>query len=93
MLHNSRLPKFLWGEAAHHAVYLKNQTWTQVLDDTTPYQIMTGRKPDLSDLHPWGCCIHVHDTSGCKLDGRSKIGQWMGFDEESNVHQVYWEGK
>jgi hypothetical protein len=28
MLHDSGLPKFLWGEAAHHAVYLKNQTWT-----------------------------------------------------------------
>jgi hypothetical protein len=54
---------------------------------------MTGDKPDLSNLHPWGCRVHVHDTSGSKLDGRSKIGRWVGFDEESKTHRVYWEGK
>lgn len=93
MLHDSGLPKFLWGEAAHHAVYLKNRTWTRTLDDTTPHEILTGEKPDLSNLHPWGCRVRVHDTSGSKLDGRSKIGHWVGFDVESNAHRVYWEGR
>jgi len=91
MLHDSGLLKFLWGEAAHHVVYLKNWTWTQTLDNTTPHEILTGEKPDLSDLCPWGSHVHVHDTSRSKLDGHSKIRCWVGFDLESNAHRIYWE--
>jgi transposase InsO family protein len=28
LLHESGLPKFLWREALHHTVYIKNRTWT-----------------------------------------------------------------
>ena len=94
MLHDSQLPKFLWGEATKHAVYLKNRTWTRALGDTTPFEILTKKKPNLADLHPWGCRVRVHDTSGSKLDGRSKIGRWMGFDEETgDGHRIYWAEK
>ncbi|KAF8815816.1 hypothetical protein BYT27DRAFT_7034917, partial [Phlegmacium glaucopus] len=57
----------------------------------TPYKILNGRKPNLAKLQPWGCKVRVHDTSGSKLDGRSKIGRWMGFDVETkDGHHVYW---
>jgi hypothetical protein len=36
-LHDSQLPKVLWGEATKHTVYLKNHTWTCALGDTTPF--------------------------------------------------------
>jgi transposase InsO family protein len=92
MLHDSELPHFLWAEATRHAVYLKNRTWTRTLGDTTPFEILTGRKPDLSKIHPWGCKVRVHDTSGSKLDGRSRIGRWVGLDEEtSDGHRIYWQ--
>ena len=91
MLHDSGLPHFLWAEATQHAVYLKNRTWTKTLGDTTPCEILTGKKPDLSNVHPWGCKVRVHDTSGSKLDGRSRIGRWMGVEEETgDGHRVYW---
>ena len=93
MLHDSQLPKFLWGEALNHAVYLKNRTWTRALKGTTPYEVLTGSKPDLSTLHPWGSRVWVHDTSGSKLDGRAKEGHWVGFDEESRAHRIYWAAK
>src|ERR1700678_69235 len=94
MLHDSQLLKFLWGEATMHAVYLKNRTWTRALGDTTPFEILTKKKPDVANLYPWGCRVRVHDTSGSKLDGRSKIGRWMGFDEETgDGHCVYWTEK
>ena len=47
MLHASQLPKFLWGEAVKHAVWLKNRTSTRVLDGKTPYEIFYGTKPNL----------------------------------------------
>ena len=93
MLHESQLPKFLWGEALNHAVYLKNRTWTRALKDTTPFEVLTGSKPDLSNTHQWGCHVWVHDTDGTKLDGRAKEGRWVGLDEESCAHWIYWAEK
>ena len=91
MLHDSRLPKFLWGEAAKHAVYLKNRTWTRTLGNTTPFKVLTGKKPNLANLHPWGCKVRVHDMGGSKLDRRLKIGRWMGFDKETgDGHRIFW---
>ena len=37
--------------------------------------------------------MRVHDVTGSKLDGRSKIGWWMGFDEETLAHRIYWAEK
>lgn len=93
MRHDSSLPKFLWGEALQHSVYLKNRTSTKALDDITPHEVLFDEKPDISNLHPWGCDVWVHDTSGSKLDGRAKKGKWVGFDEESDGHRVYYAEK
>lgn len=94
MLHESGLPKFLWAEATSHAVYLKNRTWTRTIGETTPFELLNGRKPNIKHLHPWGCKVRVHDDSGSKLDGRSYIGRWMGFDVETKEgHRIYWPEK
>ena len=93
MLHASGLPKSLWGEAVRHAVWLKNRTSTKALDGKTPFEAVHGEKPDLSDLHEWGCRVWVHDASQSKLDSRALEGRWLGFDEQSKGHRVYWPEK
>src|SRR5271168_3746305 len=67
MLHASGLPKFLWGEAINHAVYLKNRTATKALDGKTPYEAFHGTKPNLRGLPEFGSQVWVHDTSESKL--------------------------
>lgn len=89
MLHASGLPKFLWGEAVKHAVYLKNRTSTKALDGKTPFEIFYGTKPNLSGLPEFGCEVWVHTTEGSKLDGRAVKGRWVGYDEESSGHRIY----
>ena len=93
MLHASGLPKFLWGEALKHANYLRNRTSTKALEGKTPYEVKFGMKPNLAGLHEWGSKVWVHDTSGTKLDGRSRIGRWVGYEEASNAHRIYWPDK
>ena len=91
MLLDSDLQKFLWAEAVSHAVYLKNRTWTQTIGYTTPYKILNGRKPNISNLHQWGCKVQVHHPGDSKLEGHLLIGHWMGFDAETkDSHRVYW---
>jgi hypothetical protein len=89
MLHASGLPKFLWGEAVKHAVYLKNRTSTKALDGKTPFEIFYSAKPNLKGLPEFGCDVWVHTTEGSKLDGRSVKGKWVGYDEESSGHRIY----
>jgi Reverse transcriptase (RNA-dependent DNA polymerase) len=93
MLHASGLPKFLWGEAINHAVYLKNRTGTKALDGKMPYKAFHETKPNLHCLPEFGSQVWVHDTSGSKLDGQAMMGRWVGFDEESSGHQIYFPGK
>ena len=94
MLLGSCMPKFLWAEAVTHAVYLKNCTWTCTIGNTTPYKILYGRKPNLGNLHPWGCKVRVHREVDSKLESCSFVGRWMGFDEETkDGNRVYWPEK
>ena len=55
--------------------------------------MLHGAAPDLSQLHPWGCRVFVHDPTGSKLDARAREGRWVGFDETSRAHRVYWPGR
>jgi hypothetical protein len=94
MLHESGLPKALWGEAMRHAVWLKNRTPTKALDGGTPLEAATGKKPDLSRVRPWGSRIWVRVEAGSKLGGRVQEGRWVGVDEGSeNGCRVYWPAR
>ncbi|CDO76235.1 hypothetical protein BN946_scf184644.g9 [Trametes cinnabarina] len=90
MLHDARLPQMLWGEAALHAVYLKNRTATRSLEGRTPYEAFWGKKPNLAHLHVWGCRVWVHSPGGSKLSPRADDARWVGFDTESDAHRIYW---
>jgi transposase InsO family protein len=91
MLHESGLPRALWGEAVRHAVWLKNRTPTKALDGGTPLEAATGMKPDLSRVRVWGSRVLVRIEGGSKLGGRVVEGRWMGIDEAStNGCRVYW---
>ena len=47
MLHVAQLPKGLWAEVLMYAVWLKKWTSTKALDKATPYEALTGHKPNL----------------------------------------------
>ena len=59
MLHASGQPKFLWGKAAHHVVWLKNCTPTKALGGLTPFEVAYGRKPNLHGLREWSSRVWV----------------------------------
>ncbi len=89
MLHDSGLPNALWGEALHHAVYLKNRTPTNANSGKTPYEIFWGKKPNVEHLHPWGIKVRVHTPGGSKLSERATVARWVGFDEETDANRIY----
>ena len=89
ILHGSGLPKFLWGEAVKHAIWLKNRSSTKVFEGKTPFEVYEGTKPNLSGLPEFGCKVWVHRPERSKLDGRAVEGRWVGYDENSSGHRIY----
>ena len=59
LLHASGLPKFLWGEAAQHVVWLLNMMMTKAVEGMTPFEAAFGKKPDLKDVREWGEKVYV----------------------------------
>ena len=51
LLYASGLPKFLWGEAMPHIIWLINQTSTKAVDGIMLYEAAFGQKPNLKDVH------------------------------------------
>ncbi|PIL37456.1 transcription factor [Ganoderma sinense ZZ0214-1] len=90
MLIASGLPRFLWGEALLHAIWLKNRTSTKALSGRTPYEALTGSPPDMSGIPVWGSQVWVHDDSSGKVGVRAIAARWVGFDTQSKGHRVYW---
>jgi hypothetical protein len=73
-----------------HAIWLKNRMSMRSLDNKTPFEMLNGAKPDLSRLQEWGAKVWVHDDSNSKLEGRAHIGKWLGFEEDTDAHRIYW---
>lgn len=60
MLHDQKLPKFLWAEASHAVVYVQNKVPHQALENKTPEEVFIGVKPNISHLSIFGCPIYFY---------------------------------
>ena len=90
MLIVSGLPRYLWGEALLHTIWLKNRTLTKALNGCTPYEALTSSPPDMSSILVWGSQVCVHDDSSGKVGVRAIVVCWVSFDTQSKGHRVYW---
>jgi len=92
ILTSAKLPVRLWGEAIMTVTYLKNRSPTTALDQITPYEAWHGKKPDLSNLHTFGCTAYHHvEGARRKLDDKSLKCQFLGYE---GVNQFrLWNGK
>ena len=81
LLHASSQPKFLWGEATHHIVWLKNQTPTKVLDGLTPYKVAFRWKPDLSKVWEWESVVYARTEQRNKLEWRVNLNGELNNDK------------
>ncbi|GJR25349.1 retrovirus-related pol polyprotein from transposon TNT 1-94 [Tanacetum coccineum] len=58
MLIFSRAPLFLWAEAIATACYTQNRSIIHRRFDKIPYELINGRKPDISFLHVFGALCY-----------------------------------
>ena len=89
LLLDSRLPKNLWTYALSTSGYTRNRCF-QKRTACTPYELFTGKKPNIRNMAPFGSkCFVVVDKHKRKLDDRSYEGTFIGYDRESPAFLIY----
>ena len=91
MLAATGAPQSLWGEATLTAAYLWNRTPSRtLLPGVTPFEMVHGRKPNLSHLRVWGvrCFARVPLELQTKLGLRSRECYFMGYPDGVKGYRV-----
>jgi hypothetical protein len=94
LLLHSGLPASLWAEALRHVVWVKNRTAHSAQKGCkTPYEVWTGRKPDVSMLRVWGSmgCVKLNTPEQGeqgKLGSRGVMCVCLGVDDEAKAYRM-----
>ncbi|KMQ88628.1 retrovirus-related pol polyprotein from transposon tnt 1-94 [Lasius niger] len=91
MLTQANLPNSFWAEAINTANYIRNRCISKSLDAGTPYEIWSGKKPNVKHLRIFGCKVFVTDTTPGKgkFQPRAKEGIFVGYSSESKAYRVW----
>ncbi|WJX12869.1 hypothetical protein P8452_03321 [Trifolium repens] len=88
----SGLPKYFWADAISTASYVLNRAIIRPILDKTPYEILKGRKPNLSHLRSFGCkCFILNNGKENlgKFDPKADEGIFLGYSLSSKAYRVY----
>nr|GEV45612.1 retrovirus-related Pol polyprotein from transposon TNT 1-94 [Tanacetum cinerariifolium] len=91
MLIFSRAPLFLWTEVIATACFTQNRSIIHRRFNKTPYELINGRKPDISFLHVFGAlCYPKNDREDVgKLGVKGDIGFFIGYSADSCAYRVF----
>ncbi|KAJ7978961.1 Retrovirus-related Pol polyprotein from transposon TNT 1-94 [Quillaja saponaria] len=78
-------------EAVSCAVYLSNRCPTKGVENQTPLEAWSGKKPNVSHLQIFGSIAYAHvpDQERSKLDDRSVKYVFIGYDSNSKGYKLY----
>ena len=85
------VPDSLWGDALKTAMYILNKVPSTAVP-TTPFELWTGRKPNLRHLYIWGCPAEarVFNPDEKKLDLKTISEYFIGYPDKSKGYRFYY---
>nr|GEY73554.1 copia protein [Tanacetum cinerariifolium] len=91
MLIFSRAPLFLCTEVIATACFTQNHSIIHHRFNKTPYELINGRKPDISFLHVFGVlCYPKNDREDIgKLGAQGDIGFFIGYSADSRAYRNF----
>ena len=86
----ANLTSEFWGMALCNTAYIRNISAHQDLDKT-PWELLTGDKPDVSRIRIWGspAFVHVEKRFRKKTESPGRKCILVGYDLESEMWQFY----
>ena len=88
ILFQASLPKPLWTYAVLASAYIRNRCFNKNIE-CTPFQNLTGRKPNIANMRAFGSDCYAKVQNPKKLDDRSEKGIFVGYDRGSPSYLVY----
>nr|GFA39713.1 hypothetical protein [Tanacetum cinerariifolium] len=87
----SRALLFLWAEAIATACFTQNRFIIHCRFNKTPYELINGKKSDISFLHVLGAlCYPKNDRKDIgKLGAKGDIGFFIGYSADSRAYRVF----
>ena len=90
MLDEYNRPKALWVEAINTACYVSNRLFLQRFLGKIPYELLNGKKPDVSFFQMFGCKCYIYKK-------RQHLGKFwrccdidfLGYSSKSKAYQVF----
>ncbi|GJY25244.1 putative ribonuclease H-like domain-containing protein, partial [Tanacetum coccineum] len=91
MLADSKLPTMFWTEAVSTACYVLNRVSITNPHHKTPYELISGKVPQIGHLKPFGCQVTIFNTSDHlgKFEGKADEGYLVGYASNSKSYRVY----
>ena len=91
LLYGSSLPANFWSYAVVHTVYVNNRLVHSRMK-RTPYEALTGTKPDMRHLRVFGSrvCVRQTEERRAKLDHHNFIGVFLGY-RATDQNVIYYD--
>ncbi|GMF38959.1 unnamed protein product [Phytophthora fragariaefolia] len=91
MIFASGLALHFWGDVVQYAAYILNRIPTNANPNrVSPLEMLTGVKPQLSDIVVFGsACTAYRDPGKKEWKPRAQVGMIVGMDDETNGYKVY----
>ncbi len=69
MLTTANMSKVYWADAVSYAAAVMNMLPSRTRQEKSPMEILTGRRPALNKIRPWGCLVLVKILRGDRRKG------------------------
>ncbi|GKA42889.1 putative ribonuclease H-like domain-containing protein [Tanacetum coccineum] len=81
MFADSKLPTMFWTEAVSTTCYVLNRVLVTKPHNKAPYELVSGKGPNISHLKPFGCLVTILNTSDYlgKFEGKADEGFIVGY--------------
>nr|KAJ0205508.1 hypothetical protein LSAT_V11C500231720 [Lactuca sativa] len=90
MIH-AGLPMSFWAEAVNTACFTRNRSLIHRIHKKTPYEMLKGRKPDVSFFHVFGCICYILNQRDprSKFEPKADKGIFVRYSSISKAFRVF----
>jgi len=92
LMHSERLPTGLWAEVMDTVIYLKNPARHLERSKSTPFEALTGERPNLSHLRVVGCAawsLIMKGKRDGKLAPRARLCCFLGYSSTQKAYKIW----
>jgi len=92
LLNEKDLPKYFWADAASTTYYVLNKVLIRPILKKTSYELLKGRKPNISHLKAFGCkCFILNNGKDNlrKFDSKVDEGISLGYSLHGHAYRAY----